>query len=493
MFLGIDLGTSSVKAVVLARTHRLVATASAPLTVDAPHPLWREQHPRDWWEACDAAVSAALRQLEASGRTAREIESIGLTGQMHGATLLDSAGDVLRPAILWNDGRAGAECTQLERRVPRSRQITGNLMMPGFTAPKLLWVARHEPELFGRVRHVLLPKDWLRLRLTGAFATDMSDASGTLWLDVGKREWNDELLAACGLSSLHMPLLHEGPEVTGTLLPQLARHWGLREVPVVAGASDNAAGALGAGVVHPGDAMVSLGTSGVVFVATGAFVSNTQQAVHSFCHALPRAWHLMSVMLSAASCLDFTASLLGERDVAALLAQAEQRGLHGNTPLFLPYLNGERTPHNDPHAKAVFFGLDANTDRADMVNATLEGVCHGMAQGIAALQAVQPQLDRVSLIGGGSRSAYWAQMLADATGMRVVRHADSEVGPSLGAARLAWLAQDPHDGPYIFQAPAVTEAFEPQAARRALMLDRAVRFSRLYQGLAAQFLPAQAG
>lgn len=487
MFLGVDLGTSSVKAVVLDRTHRLLATASAPLAVGAPQPLWREQQPRDWWKACEAAVAGVLSQLRETGRPAHDIEAIGLTGQMHGATLLDDAGEVLRPAILWNDGRAAAECAELERRVPRSREITGNLMMPGFTAPKLLWVARHEPGVFERVRHVLLPKDWLRLRLTGTLATDMSDASGTLWLDVGKRAWNDELLAACGLSPLQMPALHEGPEVTGTLLPQLAREWGLREVPVVAGASDNAAGALGAGVVDPGDAMLSLGTSGVVFVATGSFVANPAQAVHSFCHALPGSWHLMSVMLSAASCVEFTAALLGEHDVAALLAQAERRGLRDDTPLFLPYLNGERTPHNNPDAKAVFFGMHAGTQREDIVNATLEGVCLGMAQGIGALRAVQPGLARVSLIGGGSRNAYWAQMMADATGLHVVRHADAEVGPSLGAARLAWLACDPRDAARIFQAPAVVDGFEPQPGRRALLADRAARFSRLYQALAPQF------
>ena len=328
--------------------------------------------------------------------------------------------------------------------MPRSREITGNLMMPGFTAPKLLWVARHEPDLFDRVRRVLLPKDWLRWRLTGAFATDMSDASGTLWLDVGRREWNDELLAACGLSSLHMPELHEGPESR----VRCCRKWRTMGL----------AGSAGRGRRQrqrgrrprcrrgaPRRCMLSLGTSGVVFVATGAFVANTQQAVHSFCHALPRAWHLMSVMLSAASCLDFTASCWASAMSPRCWLRPKQRGLHEGTPLFLPYLNGERTPHNNPHAKAVFFGLDANSARADLVNATLEGVCHGMGQGIAALQAVQPQLDRVSLIGGGSRSAYWAQMLADATGLRVVRHADSEVGPSLGAARLAWLAQHPHE------------------------------------------------
>jgi xylulokinase len=297
------------------------------------------------------------------------------------------------------------------------------------------------------------------------------------------------LLAACELSSQHMPALHEGPEITGTLLPQVARDWGLREVPVVAGASDNAAGALGAGVVKPGDAMMSLGTSGVVFVATGAFVANTQQAVHSFCHAMPGTWHLMSVMLSAASCLDFTASLLGGKDVGALLAQAEQRGLQDSTPLFLPYLNGERTPHNNPHAKAVFFGLDASTEPADLVNATLEGVCHGMAQGIAALQAVQPRLHSVSLIGGGSRSAYWAQMMADATGLRIVRHADAEVGPSLGAARLAWLACDPGAGSGIFRAPAVEDAFEPRSGERLRLRERAARWAGLYDSVVSRFAP----
>jgi xylulokinase len=489
MFLGIDLGTSSVKAVVLDRGHRLVASGSAPLSLDAPEPLWREQDPAQWWQACDAAVGAALQELRRSGRTSRAIEAIGLTGQMHGATLLDGQGEVLRPAILWNDGRAAAECAELERAVPRSRQITGNLMMPGFTAPKLLWVARHEPALFDRVRRVLLPKDWLRWRLTGDYATDLSDASGTLWLDVDKRAWSDELLAACGLSTAHMPRLHEGPEVTGTLLPEVARRWDLREVPLVAGASDNAAGALGVGVVNPGDAMLSLGTSGVVFVATGAFVANPLQAVHSFCHALPRRWHLMSVMLSAASCLEFTAGLLGERDMAALLAQAQRRGLREDTPLFLPYLNGERTPHNNPHAKAVFFGMHAGTQREDIVNATLEGVCLGMAQGIGALRAVVPDPTRVSLIGGGSRNAYWAQMLADATGLQVVRHADAEVGPSLGAARLAWLACDPGEAAGIFRAPEVMDAFEPRAAERHRLQERAARLAGLYDSLAPHFAP----
>jgi len=337
------------------------------------------------------------------------------------------------------------------------------------------------------VRRVLLPKDWLRWRMTGTYATDLSDASGTAWIDVGRRMWSRELLGACGLSAEHMPSLHEGPQPTGTLRGELAQAWGLREVPVVAGASDNAAGALGVGVVSAGDAMLSLGTSGVTFVATDAFVANPEQAVHSFCHALPNTWHLMSVMLSAAACLDYTAGLLGEADVASLLAQAQARGLRDDTPLFLPYLSGERTPHNNPHAKAVFFGMHAGTERSDLVNATLEGVCHGLAQGIAALQAVQPGLREASLIGGGGRSAYWAQMLADATGLRIVRHADAQAGPSLGAARLAWLHREPEQQAEIFQRPRMIDAFEPRAVESAQLHERAARFAKLYERLAPEF------
>jgi xylulokinase len=284
-----------------------------------------------------------------------------------------------------------------------------------------------------------------------------------------------------------MPSLHEGPEITGTLDSAVAQRWGLREIPVVAGASDNAAGALGAGVFRPGDAMLSLGTSGVVFAATPNFVANPERAVHSFCHALPQTWHLMSVMLSAASCLDFTASLVGESDVSVLLAEAESRGLNDATPLFLPYLNGERTPHNNPRAQAVFFGMHAGTDRADLVNATLEGVCHGLAQGIAALQATQVPLRSVSLIGGGSRSAYWAQMLADATGLEVTRRADAAVGPALGAARLAWCAVAGEVSADIFPAPQTLGVFQPRPAEHMRLQARAARFSTLYANVAAQF------
>ncbi|RYF41473.1 MAG: xylulokinase [Comamonadaceae bacterium] len=491
MFLGIDLGTSGLKVILLDRDHQVRASATAPLAVQQQQPLWREQDPAAWWRACEDALDAVLARAVQAGISPGAIEAIGLTGQMHGATCLGAQGDVLRPAILWNDGRAHAECLELEARVADSRSITGNLMMPGFTAPKLLWLARHEPRVFERIAKVLLPKDYLRWQLTGDFASDLSDAAGTLWLDVGRRDWSDELLAATSLARAQMPRLHEGTEITGRLRADVAKRFGLDTIPVVAGASDNAAGALGVGVVRAGQAMLSLGTSGVCFVATDGFVANPAQAVHSFCHALPHTWHLMSVMLSAASCLDFTARLTGATDISALLHEAQQQGLREDTPLFLPYLNGERTPHNNPAAQAVFFGMHAGTLRADLVNATLEGVGLGLAQGIAALEAAGARMDSISLIGGGARSAYWAQMLADISGKTLLRRAEAEVGPSLGAARLAWMACDSATAAQVCTEPALVQAHEPVAARRQWHSARGERFAQLYRQVEPSF-PAPA-
>ncbi|WP_028534627.1 xylulokinase [Paludibacterium yongneupense] len=498
MFIGIDLGTSGVKAILLDRSNRVLASASAPLALLAQtpgHSVWREQNPDDWWTASEQAIVGLLAQARERGIDPAAIEAIGLTGQMHGATVLDAGGRVLRPAILWNDGRSFAECAELERRVPTSRQITGNLMMPGFTAPKLLWLSRHEPEIFGRIAMVLLPKDWLRYRLTGVYASDVSDAAGTLWLDVGRRDWNDALLAATGLTRRQMPALFEGTQVTGTLAADLAQRWGLKPVPVVAGASDNAAGAIGAGVVKSGQAMLSLGTSGVYFAACDGFHANPERAVHSFCHALPGTWHLMSVMLSAAACLDFSAQLTGYHDVPALLADAEAldaQGLVAGAPLFLPYLSGERTPHNDPHAQGVFFGLHAATTRADLARSTLEGVGFGLCDGIDAVEAAGFIADDITLIGGGSRSAYWAQMLADISGRRLARRQGGDVGPALGAARLAWLGMvDPSAGhdvlAEICPVPECIAVYEPDAARHAVYGVRRQKFQQLYRQLQSLF------
>lgn len=483
MYIGLDLGTSGLKALLLDRGNRVRATTVSPLTVQQPHPLGREQLPADWWRACETALSDLLREASAQGISAGEIAAIGLSGQMHGATLLGAHDEVLRPAILWNDGRAHEECAELERRVPDSRDITGNLMMPGFTAPKLLWVARHEPRIFERVRKVLLPKDWLRLQLTGEYASDLSDAAGTLWLDVARRDWSDRLLGATGLGRDQMPALYEGPAITGTLRADVAERFGLGRIPVVAGAGDNAAGAIGMGVVQHGQGMLSLGTSGVFFVATDGFLANPARGVHSFCHALPRTWHLMSVMLSAASCLDHTRALTGAADVASMLAAAQHRGFSAATPFYLPYLSGERTPHNNPLARAVFFGIDSATDAADLANATLEGVGHGLADGIGAVEAAGAHPSSITLVGGGSRNAYWMQMLADIANKPLVQREGGELGPALGAARLARLGIEGGTAAELCPVPPVVGEYFPDAGRHAWFAKRRSVLHALYESV----------
>ncbi|MGB8602915.1 MAG: xylulokinase, partial [Rhizomicrobium sp.] len=366
MFLGIDVGTSSVKAVLIDENDKLVAQGSGALTVERPHALWSQQDPDSWWKATVEAV----RALPENHR--RAVKAIGLSGQMHGATLLDAADKPLRPAILWNDGRSEAECAELEQREPKSRAITGNLAMPGFTAPKLVWVEKHEPEIFAKVKTVLLPKDYVRLKLTGTKASDMSDAAGTLWLDVAKRDWSDEMLAATHLTRSHMPQAVEGNAATGTVLPAVAKELGIPEVVVAGGGGDNAASAVGLGVVRTGDAFLSLGTSGVLFAVTDKFRPNAERAAHAFCHAIPGQWHQMAVILSAAANLDWIRDLCGFKDIPDVFTSAEARGYSKDTPIFLPYLSGERTPHNDPTARGVFFGLGAATEKADLANAVME-------------------------------------------------------------------------------------------------------------------------
>lgn len=368
MYIGIDLGTSGVKAILLNEQGDVLATHTEKLTVSRPHPLWSEQDPEQWWQATNTAMQALGAQ-----HSLREVKALGIAGQMHGATLLDKQQRVLRPAILWNDGRCGEECMLLEEKVGTSRQITGNLMMPGFTAPKLLWVQRHEAEIFKQVDKVLLPKDYLRLRMSGEYASDMSDAAGTMWMNVARRDWSDEMLAACGLSRDNMPALFEGCEVTGQLRAEVAQAWNMPRALVVAGGGDNAAGAVGVGMADAGQAMLSLGTSGVYFAVSDGFLSKPESAVHSFCHALPGRWHLMSVMLSAASCLDWAAKLTGLGSVPALIAAAQSADDNADPVWFLPYLSGERTPHNNPQAKGVFFGLTHQHGPAELARAVLEG------------------------------------------------------------------------------------------------------------------------
>lgn len=479
MYIGIDLGTSGVKAILLNEQGDVVASHTEKLTVSRPHPLWSEQDPEQWWLATDRAVKALGQQHSLS-----EVKALGLAGQMHGATLLDKQQKVLRPAILWNDGRCAEECVMLENQVPQSRVITGNLMMPGFTAPKLLWVQRHEPDIFSQVDKVLLPKDYLRLRMTGEFASDMSDAAGTMWLDVAKRDWSDVMLAACQLTRAHMPALYEGSAITGTLLPGIAQSWGMSEVAVVAGGGDNAAGAVGVGMMNAGQAMLSLGTSGVYFAVSDGFLSKPESAVHSFCHALPERWHLMSVMLSAASCLDWAAKLTGLASVPALIDAAQQANEQAEPVWFLPYLSGERTPHNNPQAKGVFFGLTHQHGPAELARAVLEGVGFALADGMDVVHACGVTPASITLIGGGARSEYWRQMLSDISGLQLDYRTGGDVGPALGAARLAQIAMNPQQ-PLSDLLPQLVleQAHYPDAEQHARYQQRRETFRRIYQQL----------
>ncbi|HEX5685540.1 MAG TPA: xylulokinase [Ideonella sp.] len=482
MYLGIDLGTSEVKLLLLGPDGHIVGQAGSSLEVSRPRPLWSEQAPEAWWLAVELAV-AKLRH--ANPQAWAEVRAIGLSGQMHGAVLLDEADRVLRPAILWNDGRSHAECAALTAAAPSLHAIAGNLAMPGFTAPKLLWVKQHEPDIFARIRSVLLPKDYLQLRLSGEKIGDPSDASGTLWLDVAAREWSDDLLAACGLNRRQMPRLVESCRPASTLRPELAREWGLPPgVVIAAGAGDNAASAIGIGATQPGDGFISLGTSGVLFVVNDRFRPNPASAVHAFCHALPGRWHQMSVMLSAASCLKWFTQLCGVADEAILLAEVEvlSTAERNAAPLFLPYLAGERTPHNNPFAQGSFNGLTHETTRAACAYAVLEGVAFGLADGLAALQAAGTEVARLSLVGGGARSRYWAQLIADALGVETVLHAGGEAGGALGAARLAWLAAG-GDEATVCTKPAVASRHAPDPDREPALRQRLQRFRATYRQL----------
>lgn len=479
MHLGLDLGTSGVKAVLTDERGAVAAQATAPLTVSRPRPGWSEQDPASWWRAAVQAV-ATLREVRDLGG----VRGIGLSGQQHGAVLLDAGERVLRPAILWNDGRSAAECAVLD---PLARRIAGNLAMPGFTAPKLLWVRHHEPEVFRAVARVLLPKDWLRLLLVGEAVSEPSDASGTLWLDVAARRWSPALLDATGLDERQMPRLVEGDAVSGRLRAEAAAELGLPPgIPVAGGAGDNAAGAVGIGCVRPGQGFVSLGTSGVVFVCDAAPQPAPEQAVHAFCHCLPRTWHRMSVILSAAGSLAWLASVAGAPE-AELLAEMEQEGAAADGSVtFLPYLSGERTPHNDAEARGAFVGLDAGTTRAGLTRAVLEGVAFALADGLEALDVGGPPDGALWVIGGGGRSAAWLRILAAAMGRALQPVAGAEAGPALGAARLARAAcGEAPDDPY--PTPPALPAIEPEPGLVERLAPRRARFRRLYPLLRPEF------
>ena len=479
MYLGLDFGTSEIKALLTDEHGQIVLTHGMPLSIQRPHPQWSEQSAEEWWRVTNDLIQHLRTQC---GERWQQVKAIGLSGQMHGAVLLDSNDRLLRPVILWNDTRSAEECAELEAAAPNLHAVTGNLAMPGFTAPKLLWVQKHEPEIFSQTATVLLPKDYIRLLMTGKKVSEMSDAAGTLWLDVEKRDWSDDILAKCGLSRSHMPALVEGSDNSGTLLPEIAQQWGLAEnVMVAGGGGDNAASAVGVGAVQPGDAFISLGTSGVVFVVNEAYRPAPELAVHCFCHALPKRWHQMSVMLSAAACLSWYCKLVGVKE-AELLQEIEALSEEEKAaaPIFLPYLSGERTPHNDALASGIFHGIRHSANRAVMGYAVLEGVSFGIADGVRVLQESGTEIAQCSLLGGGARSAYWAQLLADILQLNIVTHRGGETGGALGAARLAALAHGKTEAE-VCGKPEIDKVYQPDAQRFNGLSRRYQTFRSLYQ------------
>ena len=454
MFIGLDLGTSGLKGIVIDEAQSVVAEATAPLSVSRPRPGWSEQSPSDWIAAAEAVLGRLAAQTDL-GRVA----GIGLSGQMHGATLIDRSGDVLRPAILWNDTRSFAEAAELDAD-PRFRAVTGNIVFPGFTAPKLVWVARNEPDVFARTARVLLPKDYLRLWLTGEAAAEMSDAAGTSWLDTGARDWSDALLAATDLSREHMPRLIEGPEVSGGLRREIAQRFGLNAgLPVAGGAGDNAAAGIGCGAVSAGSGFVSLGTSGVLFAATEGYAPAPETAVHTFCHALPGRWHQMGVILAATDSLNWFAGLVGS-DAAELTAGLGPLQAPGR-PLFLPYLGGERTPWNDAQVRGAFLGLGHATDRAAATRAVLEGVTFALTDCRDALAATGTRFDHLLAVGGGAQSGYWLSALATAFNLPIAVPAEGDFGAAFGAARLGLMAAT-GAGAEVATRPPIARVVEPQ-------------------------------
>jgi xylulokinase len=486
MYLGIDLGTSEVKAALIGADGSVVGYRSAKVPISKPQPLWSEQSPADW---ISATVDACRLLREAHPDEYQLVAGIGLAGHMHGATLLDQAGDVLRPCLLWNDGRSAAQCQALMQQHPEMVSISGNLVMPGFTAPKLQWVREHESQVFSQVAKVLLPKDYLRYVLTGSFYSDLSDSAGTLWLDTAKRRWSTELLAATGLSVQHMPELIEGTDQAGALNQRGATLLHLTAgIPFAGGAGDNAASAIGLGAISAGDGFLSLGTSGVIFLTTEQFAPNPASAVHAFCHAVPQTWHQMSVMLSAACCLTWAAKQFRYESEAQLIQAASQltKDERALSPLFLPYLTGERTPHNDANASGVLFGMRDSTSTAQLAYAVIEGVSFGLLDGLNALRQVGGQLDRLLLVGGGSRSEWWAQLLANVLNLKIDRTATSPIGAALGAARLAQIAAEKADTDRIRQIcakPSEVTTLSPDRSDQDALSDRFARFKSLYRAL----------
>ena len=437
-FLGIDVSTTGSKALLVDESGTVVATASSPHTLQTPRTLWSEQDPREWWQASATAVRTVLQQAGVRGEN---VLAVGLTGQMHGLVLLDERGQVLRPAILWNDQRTQAQCDEIHRRIGRAKfiQITGNVALTGFTAPKILWVQENEPEVYAKARHVLLPKDYIRYRLTGEFGMDKADGSGTVLFDLKQRNWSAEVLAALGIPAEWMPPTWEGPQFTGQVTREAAQATGLNEgTPIAAGGGDQAAQAVGVGAVEAGVVALTVGTSGVVFATTPSALVEPEGRLHAFCHAVPGMWHFMGVMLSAAGSLQWYRDTLAPGmsfDDLLHEAQAVPAGSEGLQ--FLPYLSGERTPYPDPLARGAFVGLTLRHGRGHLTRALLEGVSFGLKDSFTLIQnAGLGEIRQVRASGGGTKGALWRQILASVLEAELVTVNTTE-GAAFGAALLA--------------------------------------------------------
>lgn len=477
-YLGIDLGTSGLRALLV--DDACVPIGSAERTYEVSHPAsgWSEQDPADWIRALEEAISDIREAYPAF----TSLKGVGVAGHMHGATLLDDKGQVLRPCILWNDTRSHLEASELDA-TDRVRALSGNIVFPGFTAPKLAWVRRHEPEIFTKVAKVLLPAAYLNFYLTGEYVADLSDSAGTSWLDVGARDWSGTLLQAGGMRADQMPRLVEGSEPAGQIRAELASSWGLdQSITVAGGAGDNAAAACGIGALNDGDGFVSLGTSGVLLAARDGYRPAPETAVHTFCHAVPGRWYQMGVMLSATDSLNWLSRITGKSpaDLTAALGSELRKP---SDVRFLPYLSGERTPHNDADIRGSFTGISANTSVDDLSQAVLEGVAFGLRDSFEALIATEADLSALTAIGGGAASQYWLRLIATVLGVPLKVPAQGEFGAALGAARLGIAAVTGEDVTSIMSAPAIARTIDPEPALEEAFDGAYCAFARAYDGI----------
>ncbi|MBY5935309.1 xylulokinase [Tateyamaria omphalii] len=480
MYLGLDLGTSGVKALLVDADGRAVGSADATYDVSNPAAGWSEQDPGDWV----TGITAALSALRAEHPMAYEaVRALSFSGHMHGAVMVDAAGAVLRPCILWNDTRSHAEAAQMDAD-PVARAVSGNIVFPGFTAPKLAWVAKNEPDVFDQVARVMLPKDYLLWWLTGRYATEMSDAAGTAWLDVGARAWSDELLALGGMSRDQMPDLLEGTDVVDEVQAARADLGLPAGCKVVAGGADNAVAACGVGALGEGDGFVSLGTSGVVLAGRGSYAPDADSAVHTFCHAVPGRWYQMGVVLAATDSLNWLSRVTGQS--AAALSGALGDSLPAPGPVkFYPYLSGERTPHNDAQVRGGLTGLDIASGPTDLAHAVMTGVSFALRDSFEALKATGARLPSALAIGGGSRSDYWTRMLATALNIPLERPDEGAFGAALGAARIAMCGDTGADPATVMTKPPIADVIEPQADLVSAYDDAYSAFSGAYPKLKA--------